>query len=465
LDAQLPKMRTVLHSPLGMDLKLYSLLLFVWWNHTGLNRVNQIRIKEEVATMHQKTGGVFLVSLIGLTLLLLYGGGCALLGSESLAAPVEELDQRLTDANNDLGINLFQELSKAAADENLFISPSSIITALAMTYGGADGETQRAMGKTLQLEDMSLEEVNAAFADLLTILQNPDPKVELAVANSLWARAGVDFYEEFLKLNQDYFQAEVNALDFDDPSAAETINKWVRSKTGEKIESIVEPPINPDTILFLINAIYFKGEWTEPFDAELTRDIPFNLPGGTKKNHPTMFRFGSYRYLENELFQAVSLPYGKNERISMYIFLPAQGTNLENFNTELSPANWKRWLDSFGNMEGELGLPRFKFEYETSLNDTLVALGMGPAFDEATADFSKMRPVPPRLYISDVKHKTFVEVNEEGTEAAAATSVEISVTSMPETFSMIVDRPFFFTIVDDLTGTILFMGSVSEPLL
>jgi len=415
--------------------------------------------------MHQISKGALILAMISLTLLSLYGGGCAMFGSESLAAPVEELDQRLTDANNSLGINLFQELSEAVTEENLFISPSSIITALAMTYNGANGETQQAMEKTLQLEGMSMDEVNSAFADLLTILQNPDPKVELNVANSLWARAEVDFYEEFLELSRNYFQAEVTALDFDDPAAAETINEWVRNKTGDKIENIVEPPINPDTILFLINAIYFKGEWTEPFEAELTRDIPFNMPGGTKKDHPTMFRYGNYSYLENELFQAVSLPYGKNERISMYIFLPAAGINLENFNAELSPANWKQWLGSFGNMEGELGLPRFKFEFETSLNDALIALGMGTAFDQATADFSKMRPVPPRLYISAVKHKTFVEVNEEGTEAAAATSVEISVTSMPETFSMVVDRPFFFAIVDDLTGTILFLGSVSEPLL
>ncbi len=384
-------------------------------------------------------------------------------GKESLAAPVEELNQSLVEANNGLGFNLFNILAAAEKEKNLFISPSSIITALAMTYNGADGETRSAMEQTLQLEGMSMDEVNAAFADLLTILQNPDPKVELTAANSLWAREGVDFEEDFLQRNRDYFQAEVAELDFENPDAAETINNWVSDKTRNKIDGIVEPPINPDTILFLINAIYFKGDWSEPFEKELTRDMAFKQPVGEEKEHPIMFRYGSYRYLENELFQAVSLPYGKNERISMYVFLPLPEMDLEQFYADLNPSNWKRWIDSFSSMDGELGLPRFEFEYETSLNDALIALGMGPAFDENAADFSGMRPIPPRLYISEVKHKTFVEVNEEGTEAAAATSVEVGITSMPETFYMVVDRPFFFAIADDLTGTILFIGSVFEP--
>lgn len=397
-------------------------------------------------------------------LIAMLAGGCSLLGgSEGLAAPVEELDERLIEANNGLGLNLFRELTKSNPEKNIFISPSSILTALAMTYNGAEGGTRAAMEKTLQLEEMTMEEVNKAFADLLTILRNPDPKVELTVANSLWAREGVDFHEDFLTRNRDYFDAEVTEVDFNDAGAADIINGWVKEKTRDRIDGIVEPPINPDTILFLINAIYFKGEWTEPFDPDLTRELPFNRPDGTTKEIPVMFRKNNFRYLENELFQAVSLPYGKNERVSMYIFLPAESAGLEQLYAELNSANWKGWIASFSSMEGEIGLPRFKFEYETSLNDTLESLGMGIAFDENAADFSGMRPIPPRLVISEVKHKTFVEVNEEGTEAAAVTSVEVGVTAMPETFSMIVDRPFFFTITDDITGTILFMGSVLEP--
>ncbi len=382
---------------------------------------------------------------------------------KALAAPVEEIDERLIQANNGAGFKLFHEL-RADKEENIFISPASILTALAMTYNGADGETKEAMEKTLLLQDMTMEEVNKAFADLLTILQNPDPEVEMTVANSLWAREGVDFHSDFLERNEQYFSAEIDVLDFSKDEAADIINNWVKENTGQKITDIVEAPLSEDAVLFLINAIYFKGAWTEPFDPDLTREIPFTLPDGSEKEHPLMFQGGDFQAMQNDLFQAVSLPYGKNERISMYVFLPAREKGLEEFYAALNEENWNNWRASFTEINGDIGIPRFKFAYESSLTDALKALGMEIAFDEDHADFSKMRPIPPRLFISEVKHKTYIDVNEEGTEAAAATSVEIGVTSMPERFTMYVDRPFFFAIADDMTGTILFMGSVYEPL-
>jgi len=392
--------------------------------------------------------------------------GCNFFKSaESLAAPAEELDTRLVKANNSLGFNIFHELQTTDDADNIFISPSSILTALAMTYNGAEGETRSAIQAALQLERMSRNEVNEAFADLLTILQNPDPDVELAAANSLWSREGIEFNEDFIERNRKYFKAEIESLDFDDPGAADVINSWVKEQTRDTIEKIVEPPINPDTILFLINAIYFKGEWNEQFDPEQTREIPFTLPDGSKAEHPVMMQKNDYRYLESDLFQAVSLPYGQNERISMYVFLPAKDVGLDGLYKELDAETWAEWTGSFTRREGEVGLPRFKFEYETSLNETLKALGMENAFDENIADFSGMHPIPPRLYISEVKHKSYIDVNEEGTEAAAVTSVEIEATSAPETepFRIIVDRPFFFAIADSMTGSILFMGSVIDP--
>lgn len=407
--------------------------------------------------------------MFGLAILIIFivaiviGGGCSMFGSESLAAPVEELDQRLVDANNGLGFNIYLQLAAKEPGRNIFISPSSIITALAMAYNGAEGETRTAMEETLLLKGMTIDEVNAAFADLLTILENPDPNVELAVANSLWAREGVSFNEDFLSRSRNYYGAELTELDFDDPGSADTINRWVKEKTRNKIDGIIEPPINPDTILFLINAIYFKGEWSEPFDRDNTRETPFYLHGGETKEIPVMFSYDNFRYMENELFQAVSLPYGKNERVSMYLFLPSASADLERFMAELSSESWNSWIGSFRSMEGEVGLPRFSFEYEVSLKDALEALGMGIAFEEGAADFSGMRPTPPDLFINEVKHKTFVEVNEEGTEAAAVTSIEVGTTAMPETFYMLIDRPFFFAIADDMTGTVLFMGSVLEP--
>ena len=403
--------------------------------------------------------GLFCFLMIILALI----GGCSSFdSSEGLAAPVEELDNRLVRANSEFGFNLFRELSLAAPEKNIFISPASIIVALAMTYNGAEGETRAAIEETLMLQDMTMEEVNKAFADLLTILENPDPKVELTMANSLWARKGFDFNEDFLQRNRDYYGAKITALDFNDSGAANLINDWVKEETRNKIDGIVEPPINPETILFLINAIYFKGEWSEPFDPDLTDDILFYLHNGSVKEHPVMFREGDFRYFENELFQAVSLPYGKNGRASMYLFLPDMEASLEQLYAEVNVTSWSNWLDSFQTREGQVGLPRFSFDYETSLNDTLKTLGMAIAFDDNAADFSGMHPIPPRLVISEVRHKTFIDVNEEGTEAAAVTSVEVAMTAMPEQnlFTMIIDRPFFFTIVDDMTGTILFIGSV-----
>jgi serine protease inhibitor len=405
-----------------------------------------------------------LYAILGLIILAIaIGGGCSMFGSESMAAPVEELDQRLVDANNGLGFNIYRQLAAQEPERNIFVSPSSIITALAMAYNGAEGETRAAMEETLLLQGMTMDEVNAAFADLLTILQNPDPNVELAVANSLWAREGISFNEDFINRSRDYYGAELTELNFDDPGSADTINHWVKENTRNKIDGIVEPPINPETILFLINAIYFKGEWSEPFDPELTSAATFNLPDGNSKEHPFMFQNDDFDYLETDLFQAVRLPYGKNERVGMYLFLPAAAVGLEEFQAGLNKADWNNWTGSFRSMEGDLSLPRFSFEYDVSLKKTLEALGMGIAFEEGTADFSGMRPTPPDLFINEVKHKTFVEVNEEGTEAAAVTSVEVGTTAMPETFSMVLDRPFFFVIADDMTGTILFMGSVLEP--
>lgn len=414
--------------------------------------------------MKQRNLWVIITLLFVLTASLPFMGGCSVFKpKETLAAPATELDGRLVDANNGFGFNLLQQLREKNPEENIFISPASVAMALAMTYNGADGETRRAMAEALLLQGMSLEEINKAFADLKTILQNPDPKVELAVANSLWAREGQAFNEDFLQRNRDYFGAKTAELNFSLPGAADEINGWVKEQTRGKIEKIVDPPIDPMTVLFLINAIYFKGDWSEPFDAKQTREIPFTLSDGTKKQHPLMFIDGDFRSLKTEQFEAVSLPYGNTGRVSMYLFLPAADSSLTNFYSELNRQNWDSWMNAFSEQQAEIGLPRFKFEYEATLNDALKALGMEEAFDPGAADFSGMRPEPPNLYISDVKHKTFVEVNEEGTEAAAVTSVEVRLTSMPEMFSLIIDRPFFFAIVDNQTGTILFMGSVSDP--
>jgi len=380
----------------------------------------------------------------------------------ALSTATDVVDSRLVSANAEFGFQLFAEIAKQDAGKNIFVSPASVAIALAMTYNGAAGETQQAMAEVLKLEGISLQEINQANAALRKSLQVLDPKVELAIANSLWAREGVEFKPDFLERNQQFFEAAIAALDFDDPKAADVINEWVDTSTKGKIEKIVEPPIDPQTVLFLINAIYFKGQWTAEFDKSKTEDGVFFLPGGEQKQVPMMSQSGDYSYYRGERFQALSLPYGEG-RVSMYVFLPDPDSNLDEFLENLNAENWANWMSQFGQMEGDVVLPRFKVEYEITLNDALKALGMEIAFDPTRANFESMRPIPPNLFIQNVKHKTFVEVNEEGTEAAAVTSVEMGIESVPEKFTFVVDRPFFFAIRDNQTETVLFMGVIVEP--
>ncbi len=358
--------------------------------------------------------------------------------------------------------DLLQAVLKEDSNANVFISPTSIAFALAMTYNGADGATMQAMADVLDVQNMSLDDVNQGYAALMQAIQAADPEVKLTIANSLWARQGFDFEHDFLQRNRTFYSAEVSSLDFADPAATDTINAWVSDNTNGKIEQIVGQ-LDPLTVMVLINAIYFKGSWTTSFDEEMTSDRPFTLADGTEKDVPMMEQSGeTYPYYEDEDVQAVSLPYGDG-RISMYIFLPSEDSSLRAFQRRLNAKQWEEWMQNFSDEEGDIVLPRFKLEYEKELNDVLAALGMDVAFDCNQADFSRMYSKEP-LCISKVKHKSFVEVNEEGTEAAAATSVEMTLSAMPmQGFSMIVDRPFFFAIRDNETGAVLFMGSVVEP--
>jgi serpin B len=375
-----------------------------------------------------------------------------------------KLDPRLAAANAKFGFKLYSELTKQSAEKNIFVSPSSIALCLTMAYNGAEGETRQAMARALETQALSLDELNHAYADLKAALENPDAKVKLQIANSLWARQGLQFKPDFIQRNKDYFGAQVTALNFDDPSAPATINQWVSEKTSGKIDKIVDQ-IDSSSILFLINAIYFKGTWAKEFDKAKTKENNFTLVRGTKRL-PMMSQSGNYQYLETGNFQAVSLPYGGG-RVSFYVFLPSSSSSLGAFEKSLTEANWQQWMTQFHATDGDISLPRFRVTYEATLNDALKALGMGTAFDEARANFSGMIQMGGQnVYISRVKHKTFAEVNEEGTEAAAVTSTEMRATSMrmpTERFRMVVDRPFFCAIRDNATGAVLFMGSIYDP--
>lgn len=372
-------------------------------------------------------------------------------------------DTKTVESSNKFGFKLFSEVLKNdRGEKNIFISPSSVAIALAMTYNGASGSTQQAMAKTLELQGMNLPEINSSYAAALKqLLDNSDAKVQLKIANSLWANQDVSFAPDFLKRTQEFYQAKVSNLNFKDAAASNIINNWVKENTNGKITKIVEK-IEPDQVLFLINAIYFKGNWSNEFDKKQTAPHPFYITSGRRKQHPMMSQEGDYKYYESEQFQAVSLPYGKDGKISFYIFLPKQNSNLKAFYHNLNVENWEKWMTQFNKQKGFIRLPRFKTDYDITLNDALKSLGMEEAFSNK-ANFSGMGK---NFAISQVKHKTFVEVNEEGTEAAAATSVGIVATSMrdePEPFRMIVDRPFFCAIRNNQTGSVLFMGSIIEP--
>ena len=373
------------------------------------------------------------------------------------------MKSNLAAASNAFGFDLFQQLRRQDANKNVFFSPLSVTVALAMTYNGAAGETKNAMARALKIEGMSNAELNHASHDMLKDLKGSDPKIELAIANSLWARSGVRFNESFLADNRAFYSAEISTLDFSSPQAAETINRWVSASTKGKISKIIDT-IDPQKVMFLINAVYFKGQWQKRFEKTLTKEQPFYLPGGQKKPMPMMAQSGNYLYHRGDKFQAVSLPYGEGG-VSLYLFLPDKGSSLDEFLKGLSFQKWEGWINNFNDTPGDVKLPRFKLDYGETLNDSLKAVGMGVAFNPREADFSGIRPERD-IYISQVKHKAVVEVNEEGTEAAAATSVGVTTTSIREPierFSFIADRPFLMAIRDSKTGAILFMGAVMEP--
>ncbi|MEH1849075.1 MAG: serpin family protein [Nostoc sp.] len=372
-------------------------------------------------------------------------------------------DTKILESTNKFGFKLFSEVLKNdQGEKNVFISPSSVAIALAMTYNGASGTTQLGIAKTLELQGMNLQEINSSYAAALKqLLDNSDAKVQLNIANSLWANQDYSFRPDFLQRVQYFYKAKVSNLNFKDAAAPSIINNWVKENTNGKITEIVET-IKPNDVLFLINAIYFKGKWSKEFDKNQTAQYPFYITSGRQKQHPMMSQSGDYRYYENKQFQAVSLPYGKDGKFSFYIFLPKQNSNLNAFYQNLNVENWEKWMTQFSKQKGFIRLPRFKTEYDITLNDALKTLGMEEAFS-SKANFSG---IGKNLKISEVKHKTFVEVNEEGTEAAAATSVGIVLTALrqePEPFRMIVDHPFFCAIRDNQTGSVLFMGSIIDP--
>ncbi len=374
---------------------------------------------------------------------------------DALPRPLSDAERTIVAATNDFSFALFRAVSAAQRDTNVFISPLSASLALGMTMNGAAGTTYDQMRSALAFGDASEGDINAGFRSLIGLLRGLDPQVDVRIANSIWYRDGFAVHPSFLDVSRSYFDAEVGALDFDSPAALTTINGWASRATAGKIPTILDG-IEPNLMMVLMNAIYFKGSWRERFDPALTRSAAFHgLDGDRPAN--LMHREGTMGYFANADFAAVDLPYG-NSAFSMTVILPQPGRSVEDVAASLRSAQWAAWTEQLHEATVDLHLPRFTLSWERRLNADLDSLGMRDAFMASRADFSRLSPTA--TYIGFVKQKTYVGVDEEGTEAAAVTAVGIKVTAMPQTVVLRVDRPFLFVIRERLSGTVMFVGKV-----
>jgi serine protease inhibitor len=372
--------------------------------------------------------------------------------------------QKFSSANAGFAFKLLKEIAREQPGTNVFISPYSASTVLQMVCNGAAGQTKEEMQRVLKTSGLAPETLNAANRDCYKAINTQGgSNVILTTANAVWYRKEVVVKPEFISCNEDFFGATVEPLDFADPRCADIMNGWAREKTYGKINAIADGLIDPATDLFLANAVYFKGKWQDPFDAKATRDRVFYLRGGPQRKHPMMEQGRRFAYRRGTGYQAVRLPY-QGWSLAMYVFLPDVGSGPEHLIGIMSSETWRRVTKpGFNERQGTLVLPRFKMEYGVELRRPLMALGMRTAF--GLADFSGIAGRP--LFISAVRQRTFIEVNEEGTEAAAVSGIPVPESAIqedpPKPFEMIVDRPFLFLVEDQETGTILFMGIVFDP--
>ncbi|HOP07048.1 MAG TPA: serpin family protein [candidate division Zixibacteria bacterium] len=386
------------------------------------------------------------------------------------------------ESSNKFGIKAFKALiAEAGATDNVFFSPLSASYALSLCYNGADGTTREAIGSTLELANLSLEELNQAYQTATEILIEADEAVDFRVANSLWSRQGKEIEPEFIRLAQTYHDARVEEIDFQAAGAADTINAWVNGATNGLITQMVQPPIDPFTAAILFNAIYFKGGWSIKFDTAHTKQESFYLADGSN-TECDMMHLGSddflveypgeeyplmdtnvTSYMDDDVL-VLGLPYGNGD-FRMTLVLPASSGygeepdhTIDDIIAELTPEMWSSWQGRHMAYEMYLSLPKFKFGCDLPLNELLKSMGMAIAFTEA-ADFSNLF-TDGVGWIDDVKQKTFIQLDEEGTEAAAVTQVTF-VDALPPSF--IFNRPFLAVIHEDNSGAILFMGRISNP--
>jgi len=364
-------------------------------------------------------------------------------------------------AENALAFELFREVNQMTEEENIMISPLSVSYALGMAYNGAAENTLEAFNDVLHFSDLSREEVNESYKDLMDQMLNLDDKVEFSIANSIWYRLGFQVLSEFIRTNNDYFDAEVQEVDFSDPQTLELINGWIEEQTNDKIKNMLDY-IPGGVVMYLINAIYFNAPWKYEFKKEDTYSGDFSLTDGTKHTVDYMSIRGSYRFTSHEDFKAVELPYG-DSAFSMVVILPHQDKKVTDLLAGLNTDKWESWFVNSRYYYDRVDLPKFKYEFKETLNDPLKNLGLGAAFSD-TADFSRIVSAG-GIKISKVIHQTFIDVQEEGTEAAAVTIVTADGSSGGEYVQSYfkAERPFLYVIKENSTGALVFIGKVGKP--
>lgn len=377
---------------------------------------------------------------------------------------LNEKQKQLITNSNAFGFEFFKKVNEISGSEtNMMVSPLSVSMALGMTRNGAANGTLEVMTNTLGFDGMSDTEINESNKYILETFSGLDPKVNLQIANSIWYRNTFSVEQSFIQTNQNYFSATVSSLDFSSPTAVDIINGWVNDKTISLIPKILDQ-IPSDAVMYLINAVYFKGQWRYQFDKDKTEQKPFHLYDGTELLVATMIQHETHPFYQGSGFAAVELPYNQRNYV-MSILLPDAGKTVNDLITQLSQTNWNTWSTQFAERDIQLQLPKFKYEYnEKQMKPILSDMGMGVAFDPINADFTRINS-DGGLYISRVIHKTYIETNEEGTEAAAVTAVEVGVTSAgpDQTYYFTINRPFVYFIQEKSTGTILFIGTVMNP--
>ena len=372
----------------------------------------------------------------------------------------DEKSAKIIAADNEFGFELFKKVN-ASLDEpkNTMISPMSVSLALAMVYNGTGGNTKTQMEQMLHKINMTPADINQSYKDLVASLISHDPKVELSISNAIYYRNTFSVKSDFITTNQNYYMAEVSGLDFTkNIETLNTVNGWVNTKTKGKIDKIIEE-VKAGAVMYLLNAIYFNGEWKYRFDTKETADLSFTKENNTVVQASTMKIEKPFNYYSHSVFELLEMPYGSG-KYSMLIFLPETGKKVDDVISLLSAESVNGWVKQMTEQKKEVFLPKFEFKFDNSLVDELNALGMTDAFNNA--DLSGISEAA-NLAISEVMHKTYIKVDERGTEAAAVTGITIIVTSAGPDISFRVDHPFVFAIREKDTQAILFIGKVMDP--